>query len=65
MTESHIEWEQPIGTIRGRLEEPGPRFVDPHTQEEREAIQNETKSIAIENRTENDVLAGLPGRLRA
>ena len=34
-------WELPLGTIRGRLEEPGPRFVDPHTQEEREAIQEE------------------------
>ena len=34
-------WELPLGTIRGRLEEPGPRFVDPHAQEEREAIQEE------------------------
>lgn len=34
-----ITWEFPLGTIRGQLEEPGPRFVDPYVKAEREAIQ--------------------------
>jgi hypothetical protein len=34
-----LTWELPLGTIRGQLEEPGPRFVDPYDKEEREAIQ--------------------------
>jgi hypothetical protein len=32
-------WELPLGVIRGYLEEPGPRFVDPYAAEERKAIQ--------------------------
>lgn len=36
-----LVWEQPLGTIRGILEEPGPRFVDPYAKAEREAIQEE------------------------
>lgn len=34
-----LVWEQPLGTVRGILEEPGPRFVDPYAAEERKAIQ--------------------------
>jgi hypothetical protein len=34
-----LTWELPLGTIRGQLEEPGPRFIDPYDKEEREAIQ--------------------------
>lgn len=34
-----LAWELPLGTIRGHLEEPGPRFLDPYVKEEREAIQ--------------------------
>ena len=34
-----LTWELPLGTIRGQLEEPGPRFTDPYVKEEREAIQ--------------------------
>ena len=46
-----ILWEQPLGVVRGLLSEPGPRFVDPHTAEEREAIQAEGKlSDAVRNR---------------
>lgn len=36
-----LAWEQPLGTVRGILEEPGPRFVDPYAAEERKAIQAE------------------------
>ena len=36
---THLTWELPLGTIRGRLDEPGPRFVDPYSKQEREAIQ--------------------------
>lgn len=38
-TVSKLTWEQPLGTIRGQLEEPGPRFIDPYDKEEREAIK--------------------------
>jgi hypothetical protein len=34
-----LTWEFPLGTVRGQLEEPGPRFADPYVKEEREAIQ--------------------------
>jgi hypothetical protein len=34
-----LTWELPLGTVRGQLDEPGPRFVDPYEKEEREAIQ--------------------------
>jgi hypothetical protein len=34
-----LTWELPLGTIRGHLDEPGPRFVDPYQAEERKAIQ--------------------------
>lgn len=45
-TKPDLVWEQPIGVVRGLLSEPGPRFVDPHTAEEREAIQAEGKPSA-------------------
>jgi hypothetical protein len=32
-------YENPLGTIAGFWEEPGPRFVDPYAAEERKAIQ--------------------------
>ncbi len=32
-------YENPLGTIAGYWEEPGPRFVDPYAAEERKAIQ--------------------------
>lgn len=32
-------WEMPLGTIRGFMEEPGPKFVDPYDAEERKAIE--------------------------
>ena len=38
-----LTWELPLGTIRGQLEEPGPRFIDPYDKEEREAIQSLSK----------------------
>lgn len=34
-----LHWELPLGVVRGYLEEPGPRFVDPYAAEERKAIQ--------------------------
>ena len=34
-----LTWELPLGTVRGQLNEPGPRFVDPYDSAEREAIQ--------------------------
>lgn len=34
-----LQWELPLGVVRGYLEEPGPRFVDPYAAEERKAIQ--------------------------
>jgi hypothetical protein len=41
-----VAWEQPIGTHRGQLDEPGPRFIDPYVKEEREAIQAEGQPSA-------------------
>jgi hypothetical protein len=38
-----LTWEFPLGTVRGQLEEPGPRFIDPYDKEEREAIQSLSK----------------------
>ena len=35
----NLTWEFPLGTVRGQLDEPGPRFIDPYDKEEREAIQ--------------------------
>ena len=32
-------YENPMGTIAGYWDEPGPRFVDPYTAAERKAIQ--------------------------
>lgn len=32
-------WEMPLGTIRGFMEEPGPKFIDPYDTQERKAIQ--------------------------
>jgi hypothetical protein len=32
-------YENPLGTIAGFWDEPGPRFVDPYAAEERKAIQ--------------------------
>lgn len=47
----NLTWEFPLGTVRGQLEEPGPRFIDPYTAEEREAIKAEGKlSDAVRNR---------------
>lgn len=34
-----LTWELPLGIVRGQLDEPGPRFIDPYDKEEREAIQ--------------------------
>jgi hypothetical protein len=34
-----LTWELPLGTVRGQLDEPGPRFIDPYDKEERDAIQ--------------------------
>jgi len=45
-TKPDLIWEQPLGVVRGLLSEPGPRFVDPHTAEEREAIQAEGQPSA-------------------
>ena len=38
-----LTWEFPLGTVRGQLEEPGPRFIDPYDKKEREAIQSLSK----------------------
>lgn len=39
LSRTELVWEQPLGTIRGHLDEPAPRFVDPYQAEERKAIQ--------------------------
>lgn len=39
MTVKRVPYENPLGTIAGYWEEPGPRFVDPYTAAERKAIQ--------------------------
>jgi hypothetical protein len=38
-----LTWELPLGTVRGQLDEPGPRFIDHYEAEERKAIQEEGK----------------------
>jgi hypothetical protein len=32
-------WEQPLGVVRGFLDEPPSGFVDPYEEEERKAIE--------------------------
>ena len=39
MNQQKLTWELPLGTVRGQLDEPGPRFIDPYEKDEREAIQ--------------------------
>lgn len=39
MTVKRVPYENPLGTIAGYWEEPGPRFVDPYAAAERKAIQ--------------------------
>lgn len=34
-----LAWEQPLGVVRGFLDEPQAGFVDPYEDEEREAIK--------------------------
>lgn len=51
-------YENPLGTIAGYWEEPGPRFVDPYAAAERQAIQEverEAKDAtkAIQQKTKN------------
>ena len=36
---SRLQWEKPLGTIRGYLDEPGPRFVDVEGEAELEAMR--------------------------
>lgn len=43
-TKPNLIWELPLGLVRGELSEPDPWVVDPHVQEEREAIQSDGKS---------------------
>jgi hypothetical protein len=48
-----VYYENPLGTIAGFWEEPGPRFVDPYAAAERKAIQEverESKSISDNKR---------------
>ena len=45
-TKPNLIWEFPLGTLRGQLDEPGPRFIDPYVKEEREAIQAEGQPSA-------------------
>lgn len=50
MTQQKLTWELPLGIVRGQLDEPGPRFVDPYDKEERKAIQEEgSRSDAVRN----------------
>lgn len=54
IVKASLAWELPLGTIRGHLDEPGPRFVDPYDLAERQAIQeieskkNERNSNALQ-----------------
>lgn len=49
-TPKGLQWEMPLGVVRGVLNEPGPRFIDPYDKEEREAIQVEgNRSDAVCN----------------
>jgi len=34
-----LMWEQPLGVVRGFLDEPPSGFVDPYEEEERKAIE--------------------------
>lgn len=35
--ETRLMWEKPLGTIRGSLDEPGPRFVDVEGEADKQA----------------------------
>jgi hypothetical protein len=37
--QNRLIWEKPLGTIRGFLDEPGPRFVDVEGEAELEAMR--------------------------
>jgi len=37
--QNRLIWEKPLGTIRGYLDEPGPRFVDVEEEAELEAMR--------------------------
>jgi hypothetical protein len=37
--QNRLIWEKPLGTIRGYLDEPGPRFVDVEGEAELEAMR--------------------------
>jgi hypothetical protein len=37
--QNRLIWEKPLGTIRGPLDEPGPRFVDVEGEAELEAMR--------------------------
>lgn len=41
-------YENPLGTIAGYWEEPGPRFVDPYAAAERKAIQEVEREAELE-----------------
>ena len=41
-------YENPLGTIAGYWEEPGPRFVDPYAIAERKAIQEVEREAELE-----------------
>lgn len=41
-------YENPLGTIAGYWEEPGPRFVDPYAAAERKAIQEIEREAELE-----------------
>jgi hypothetical protein len=41
-------WEKPLGTIRGPLDEPGPRFVDFEGEADRHACIEERSSTATD-----------------
>lgn len=45
-----LAWESPLGTHRGYLEEPGPRFVDPYAKQERDAIQEVERMPLLQDR---------------
>ena len=63
--ETRLIWEVPLGTKRGYLDEPGPRFVDVEGEAELEAMRWERGLSTIDNQRavarKTGPLGNLPG----
>ena len=63
--ETRLIWELPLGTKRGYLDEPGPRFVDVEGEAELEAMRWERGLSASDNQRavarKTGPLGNLPG----